>query len=67
MGKMIEFKRPDGQSVQGYLAEPASGASGAIPTTPGPRQDPAPRSHVMLNCCPRATPATGFITSGNWP
>ena len=23
MGRMIEFKRPDGQSVQGYLAEPA--------------------------------------------
>src|SRR5258708_10157987 len=23
MGKMIDFKRPDGQSVQGYLAEPA--------------------------------------------
>src|SRR5258707_1775563 len=22
MGKMIDFKRPDGQSVQGYLAEP---------------------------------------------
>jgi carboxymethylenebutenolidase len=28
MGKMIEFKRPDGQSVMGYLAEPA-GAAGA--------------------------------------
>jgi carboxymethylenebutenolidase len=26
MGKTVEFKRPDGQSVQGYLAEPASGA-----------------------------------------
>jgi len=26
MGKMISFKRPDGQSVQGYLAEPAAGA-----------------------------------------
>jgi carboxymethylenebutenolidase len=28
MGKTVEFKRPDGQSVQGYLAEPA-GAPGA--------------------------------------
>ena len=26
MGKMVEFKRPDGQSVQGYLAEPANAA-----------------------------------------
>lgn len=26
MGKMISFKRPDGQSVNGYLAEPAQGA-----------------------------------------
>lgn len=26
MGKTVEFKRPDGQIVQGYLAEPASGA-----------------------------------------
>jgi carboxymethylenebutenolidase len=26
MGKMIEFKRPDGQSVHGYLAEPANAA-----------------------------------------
>ena len=25
MGQMISFKRPDGQSVQGYLAEPAAG------------------------------------------
>ena len=25
MGTMIEYKRPDGQSVNGYLAEPASG------------------------------------------
>jgi len=25
MGKMISFQRPDGQSVEGYLAEPASG------------------------------------------
>jgi len=25
MGKMIEFKRPDGKTVKGYLAEPASG------------------------------------------
>src|SRR5262245_49521759 len=27
MGKMISFKRPDGTSVQGYLAEPKSGAA----------------------------------------
>ena len=27
MGRMIEFKRPDGQSVQGYLAEPANPAA----------------------------------------
>lgn len=27
MGKMISFQRPDGQHVNGYLAEPASGAS----------------------------------------
>jgi carboxymethylenebutenolidase len=27
MGKMVEFKRPDGQSVQGYLAEPANASS----------------------------------------
>ncbi len=27
MGKTISFKRPDGQSVNGYLAEPAKGAS----------------------------------------
>jgi carboxymethylenebutenolidase len=26
MGKMVEFNRPDGQSVQGYLAEPANAA-----------------------------------------
>lgn len=26
MGKMMSFKRPDGQSVNGYLAEPAQGA-----------------------------------------
>lgn len=26
MGKMISFKRPDGQGVNGYLAEPAEGA-----------------------------------------
>ena len=32
MGKMVEFKRPDGQSVQGYLAEPANaiGAPGIV-------------------------------------
>ena len=27
MGKIISYKRPDGQSVAGYLAEPANGAS----------------------------------------
>ncbi len=27
MGKMISFKRPDGKSVDGYLAEPANGAA----------------------------------------
>src|SRR4026208_1798859 len=27
MGKMISFKRPDGQSVNGYLAEPAKDPS----------------------------------------
>ena len=27
MGKTISFKRPDGQSVAGYLAEPANGAA----------------------------------------
>src|SRR3712207_8460051 len=26
MGKMISFKRPDGQSVNGYLAEPQAGS-----------------------------------------
>jgi carboxymethylenebutenolidase len=26
MGKMVSFKRPDGKSVEGYLAEPAQGA-----------------------------------------
>lgn len=26
MGRMISFKRPDGQSIDGYLAEPAQGA-----------------------------------------
>lgn len=32
MGKTVEFKRPDGQSVQGYLAEPAAaqGAPGVV-------------------------------------
>ena len=32
MGRMIEFKRPDGQSVQGWLAEPANaaGAPGVV-------------------------------------
>ena len=29
MGKMINFKRPDGQSVDGYLAEPATGSGAA--------------------------------------
>ncbi len=27
MGRMISYKRPDGQSVNGYLAEPAQGAA----------------------------------------
>ena len=27
MGKMISYKRPDGQSVAGYLADPAQGAA----------------------------------------
>jgi carboxymethylenebutenolidase len=26
MGKMVEYKRPDGKSVNGYLSEPAAGA-----------------------------------------
>ena len=32
MGKTVEFKRPDGQAVQGYLAEPAqaAGAPGVV-------------------------------------
>lgn len=30
MGQMIEFKRPDGQSTQGYLAEAAPGAPSVI-------------------------------------
>ena len=32
MGKTVSFKRPDGQSVEGYLAEPASpaGAPGVV-------------------------------------
>ena len=32
MGKMVDFKRPDGASVQGYLAEPANatGAPGLV-------------------------------------
>jgi carboxymethylenebutenolidase len=32
MGRMIDFKRPDGHSVQGYLAEPANpaGAPGVV-------------------------------------
>ena len=29
MGRMIEFQRPDGQAVKGYLAEP--GGAGAAP------------------------------------
>src|SRR5258706_15873714 len=27
MGKMVEFKRPDGKSVNGYLAEPSMGGN----------------------------------------
>ena len=30
MGQMISFRRPDGQSVQGYLAEPASATAPAV-------------------------------------
>jgi len=29
MGTMVTFKRPDGQSVQGFFAEPAGGGAGA--------------------------------------
>jgi carboxymethylenebutenolidase len=29
MGKAVEFNRPDGQSIQGYLVEPESGANAA--------------------------------------
>jgi carboxymethylenebutenolidase len=28
MGSMVSFQRPDGQTVQGYLAEPATGSGG---------------------------------------
>ena len=27
MGKMVEYKRPDGKSVNGYLSEPAGGSN----------------------------------------
>src|SRR2546428_11179992 len=30
MGQTISFKRPDGQSVQGYLAEPAGGSGPGV-------------------------------------
>ena len=30
MGQMISFRRPDGQSVQGYLAEPAAGSAPGV-------------------------------------
>ena len=30
MGQMVSFRRPDGQSVQGYLAEPASATAPAV-------------------------------------
>ncbi|MEY4752867.1 MAG: hypothetical protein RJA44_542, partial [Pseudomonadota bacterium] len=32
MGQLISYQRPDGQSVQGYLAEPArpAGAPGLV-------------------------------------
>jgi len=30
MGQMISFRRPDGQSVQGYLAEPAGGSAPGV-------------------------------------
>ena len=36
MGKMISFKRPDGQSVNGYLAEPAKGPSASERKTAAP-------------------------------
>jgi carboxymethylenebutenolidase len=29
MGKMVSYKRPDGKSVEGYLAEPSGGAAAA--------------------------------------
>src|SRR2546428_13296858 len=30
MGQTISFKRPDGQSVQGYLAEPTGGSAPGV-------------------------------------
>ncbi len=30
MGRMISFERPDGQSVQGYLAEPGGGSAAGV-------------------------------------
>jgi carboxymethylenebutenolidase len=30
MGQMISFRRPDGQSVQGYLAEPTGGSAPGV-------------------------------------
>ena len=30
MGQTIGFKRPDGQSVQGYLAEPGGGSAPGV-------------------------------------
>ena len=30
MGQTITFKRPDGQSVQGYLAEPGAGSAPGV-------------------------------------
>jgi carboxymethylenebutenolidase len=31
MAQMISFQRPDGQAVQGYLAEPVGAAAGGAP------------------------------------
>ena len=36
MGSIVQFKRPDGQSVQGYLAEPTLAAHAASRAAPAP-------------------------------
>jgi hypothetical protein len=41
MGQTISFKRPDGQGVQGYLAEPAAWRSAVIPGRPEAEGPPA--------------------------